>query len=294
MLHMRCSQTLSTADLSRVINNHMFEANHSLKEQLTSRRNGHFNLHHTTSSDSDSSTENEDDDDDDDDDQNDGAAISNAHYVNHLTKNLQRLPGFMEQGKRRDHGMANIVLDVVHKDTKAALLFAHQSRRTAAAALTSPKKRDPTFVHGEMPPDSPSGLRQLYQRRKWSPPHHHHDEDTDPNSNAATPKKKLTAQEERKNAYEHRKRNDHHHHHHHHDSSTNIIHLDNYNAYRHHGKNILDWSNPEHFRTWSDVPLFHPVLMPSRGSTNEQDPNNIMTPYKASIDSETRRRRLAR
>jgi hypothetical protein len=33
MLHMRCSQTLSTADLSRVINNHMFEANHSLKEQ---------------------------------------------------------------------------------------------------------------------------------------------------------------------------------------------------------------------------------------------------------------------
>ena len=132
-----------------------------------------------------------------------------------------------------------------------------------------------------LPDDVPSGLRSLYQRRKWEPP-----------SLEATVFKKPTASQERHLAAQHRKsasiqkHNQKHSHKKSHPTKhrsaiTTLDHFDTSST------NILEWSNPEGWSTWSDAPLFHPDVMPQRNESPQK-----MTPYKAEVDTKIQKWRL--
>ena len=121
--------------------------------------------------------------------------------------------------------------------------------------------------------DLPSGMRPLYQRRKWKPPML-----TDPNDEkkgTSTPARRNKANKRREthSSLYHkerraaqRKR------------STSSIHIDTYDTNSH---SVLDWDNPEGWQNWSDTPLNHPDVMPIR----EEKPSALQADVDATVQS---------
>ena len=122
--------------------------------------------------------------------------------------------------------------------------------------------------------DLPSGMRPLYQRRKWKPPML-----TDPNEEK---KGENTAVERRNEA---NKRRETHSSPYHKERMraqrkrrTSSINIDTYDTNSH---SVLDWDNPEGWQNWSDTPLHHPDVMPIR----EEKPSALQADVDATVQS---------
>ena len=133
-----------------------------------------------------------------------------------------------------------------------------------------------------LPADMPSGLRNIYMRRKWSAPDLPLEEETK--------NTKLSAVDKRLDAIRRRAT---------HDSpahkqrvssqrrllkrrSSIALDLDSFVV-----DDVLTWSNPEGWGRWSDAPLYHPDVMPKRcGNVSK------LTVQKAKVDAHVLKMRL--